>query len=103
MDDSSFAIENLSAPEPVANVEMTIGKLVRFRSKNFPNDFLRHSNYEIWKQAEDNSDLFLKDSSFKVVAGLAGDNSYSFQSENYPTYYLTHDGELLYIKEVTTG
>jgi len=59
---------------------------------------MRHSNYEIWSQDDDDTDLFMSDSTFKVVDGLAGGKSTSFESKNYPGYYLFHDGELVYIR-----
>ena len=76
---------------------------MRFRSQNYPNDLLRHSNYEIWKNPEQNTDLYQGDSTFIVRNGLEGLGSYSFESYNYPDYFLYHDNGLLYIRKVPIG
>jgi len=76
---------------------------VRINSFNYPDTYLRHSNYEIYQHDDDGSDLFLKDSTFTVVSCLAVGDCYSFESLNYPGYYLFHDGDLLYIREVPAG
>mmetsp|Transcript_44236 Transcript_44236/g.32225 ORF Transcript_44236/g.32225 Transcript_44236/m.32225 type:complete len:140 (-) Transcript_44236:936-1355(-) len=64
---------------------------------------MRHQNYEVWKHPHDGSPAFDLDSSFIVVAGLDGGKSVSFQSVNFPTYYLYHDNNLIYIRTVPAG
>jgi hypothetical protein len=59
-----------------------------------PDRFMRHKNYEFWLDPNtDSSDLYLKDSSLTVRKGLDGSaGSISFESVNYPGYYLRHAG-----------
>ncbi|MFC8452569.1 AbfB domain-containing protein [Kitasatospora sp. NPDC057223] len=41
------------------------GKISDLRSYNFPDRYLRHSNFEIWLHPTEDSDTFRKDSSFR--------------------------------------
>jgi hypothetical protein len=49
---------------------------------------MRHCNYE-FSFAPDNrgDDLLVKDSSFRVVPGLANPGAVSFESNNFPNYF----------------
>ena len=49
-----------------------IGMVIRFFSVNYPNKLMRHRNSEMWLDRSVKSGLYLKDSSFVVVKGLAG-------------------------------
>ena len=71
--------------------------LVSFSSVNFPGKYLRHSNFRI--RLDDIPPvtgnhatlfLFLQDSSFFQVPGLANPKGFSFQSINYPDRFLRH-------------
>ena len=77
---------------------------IRFESVNFPNHFIRHRNSECWLDeygANGGDDLFNADSSFKVVDGISGvDKGVSFQSQNFPDYYLTHKDGLIRIENM---
>lgn len=71
--------------------------LVTFESANYPGYYLRHQDWRIKLQPNDNSNLFEYDATFKIVPGLyAGEpggfaiNGNSFESINYPGYYLRH-------------
>ena len=83
---------------------------VRFESVNFPNFFIRHRSYECWLDefgANGGEDLFNADSSFKVVEGLSNwvsgaNRGVSFQSQNFPDYYLTHKDGLIRIENVAS-
>ena len=57
-----------------------------------PTRFMRHRSFEFWLDPNtDNSDLFMKDSSLTVRAGLDGTpGSISFESVNYPGHFLRH-------------
>ena len=59
-----------------------------------PSRFMRHRSFEFWLDPNtDNSDLYMKDSSFTVRAGLNGaPDSISFESVNYPGHFLRHSG-----------
>lgn len=72
------------------------GLTVSFRSINYPDHFIRHRNGEAWLDANDGSELFKLDASWRVVPGLANPNAVSFESVNYPGEYLRHANGLLY-------
>ena len=66
------------------------GATVALRSANYRDRYIRHRRFmgEISKIV---SALDKKDSSFKIVRGLAG-KGISFESVNYPGYFLRHQG-----------
>jgi len=60
---------------------------------------MRHRNFEIWNDRFDGSDLNKKDASFKVVAANNNKPGYvSFESVNYPGYFLRHSDYKLFLK-----
>ncbi|MEU4443185.1 glycoside hydrolase family 43 protein [Actinosynnema sp. NPDC050801] len=59
----------------------------RIQSYNFQDRYVRHSNLDVRIDANVSP---LQDSQFRVVPGLAGSGTVSFQSVNYPGYYLRH-------------
>jgi hypothetical protein len=60
------------------------------RAFNYPNFFIRHSNF-LGEITAISSDLDRNDATFRVVWGLADPNStFSLESINYPGYYLRH-------------
>jgi len=63
---------------------------VSFESKKYPRKYLRHKNYRIVLEADDGSELFKKDASFRVVPGLADSSALSFESVNKPGFYFRH-------------
>ena len=63
---------------------------VSFRSVNFPNMYLRHSNYAMVLATNDGSTQFRADATFTQVAGLADSSWTSFRSYNVPDRYLRH-------------
>lgn len=69
----------------------TVGRLLggrfKFESKNYPGEFWRHQNYELWKQKQESSKLYQLDTSFDVVPGLHG-IGISFRSVNYPDHFI---------------
>ena len=73
-----------------------LGKTLRFKSKNFPNRYIRHRNLEMWLDQWQNSNLYKLDSAFDMVPGLAG-HGISFRSKNYPAYFLRHRGYKCFI------
>lgn len=69
---------------------------VSFESYNYPGEFLRHSNYQLYRQPDDGSTLFENDATFCPHPGNSGHGT-SFQSHNYPDRYLRHYNSTLYI------
>lgn len=63
--------------------------MVSLQSYNYQTHFIRHANFlgEITHIA---SELDRRDSTFKMVPGLADSRYISFESVNYPGYYLRH-------------
>jgi hypothetical protein len=69
---------------------------VSFESKNYPGDYLRHSNYQLHRQPFDGSALMAQDATFCPAGGNTGQYT-SFQSYNYPGYYIRHYNATVYI------
>ena len=74
--------------------------LVALRAVNFPDRFLRHSNFRIRLDppAGPGDQLFLQDSSFFLVSGLADASGFSFRSFNFPDRYLRHRDFHLFVE-----
>jgi len=69
---------------------------VSFESRNFPGDFLRHQNFQVFRQPNDGSALFRSDATFCPQAGQSGQGT-SFASVNFPTRFLRHFNNTLFI------
>ncbi|MFC4588813.1 alpha-L-arabinofuranosidase B [Sphaerisporangium corydalis] len=69
---------------------------VSFESRNYPGDYLRHSNYQLHRQANDGSTLFAADATFCPQGGMNGQGT-SFASYNFPTRFLRHYANTVYI------
>ncbi|WP_214104513.1 alpha-L-arabinofuranosidase B [Acrocarpospora catenulata] len=69
---------------------------VSFESRNYPNSFLRHRNYQLYRQANDGTALFASDATFCPQTGLNGQGA-SFASYNFPTRFLRHYNNTVYI------
>jgi len=69
---------------------------VSFESRNFPGDFLRHSNFQLFRQPMDGSTLFRQDATFCPETGKNGQGS-SFRSFNFSTRYIRHFNNTVYI------
>jgi non-reducing end alpha-L-arabinofuranosidase len=69
---------------------------VSFQSANESGEYLRHSDFELYLQASDNSWGFAEDATFCPVPGNSGSN-WSLQSDNYPTQYIRHYDYTAYI------
>jgi len=72
----------------------TLGQFYSFQSFNFPDHYIAHANF-LGELIVPSSDLQRKDSTFKMIEGLAshpngGAQAVSFESFNYPGYYLRH-------------
>jgi hypothetical protein len=69
---------------------------VSFESRNFPGDFLRHSNFQLFRQPNDGSALFRSDATFCPQAGQSGQGT-SFASFNFPTRFIRHFNNTVFI------
>jgi hypothetical protein len=69
---------------------------VSFESRNFPGDFLRHFNFQLFRQPMDGSAIFRSDATFCPQAGRSGQGT-SFASLNFPTRFIRHFNNTLYI------
>lgn len=67
---------------------------VSFQSVNFPSSYLRHYNYRVVLNNNDNSAIFKADASFCPKSGLAGSGA-SFEAINFPGYFIRHSGTSL--------
>ncbi|NUT47179.1 MAG: 1,4-beta-xylanase [Saccharothrix sp.] len=59
----------------------------RIQSYNFQDRYVRHADFDVRIDANVSP---AQDAQFRVVPGLAGSGTVSFQSVNYPGYYLRH-------------
>jgi len=67
---------------------------ISLKSLNYPHNYVRHAGYKGYIH-RCTSDLCRKDASWSVKTGFIRESSYcektvSFQSDNYPKYYLRH-------------
>jgi len=69
---------------------------VSFESRNFPGDFLRHFNFQLFRQPNDGSAIFRADATFCPQAGQSGQGT-SFASFNFPTRFLRHFNNTVFI------
>jgi non-reducing end alpha-L-arabinofuranosidase len=69
---------------------------VSFESYNYPGDFLRHDNFELYRQPDVGTSQFYQDATFCPVTGKSG-TGYSFQSVNYTNKYIRHYTGTVYI------
>ncbi|MEV4752867.1 glycoside hydrolase family 43 protein [Streptosporangium sp. NPDC049248] len=76
---------------------------VSFEAVSVPGSFLRHSDYAIRLDPNDNSATFRADATFYRVAGLADGSWSSFRSYNFPTHHLRHQGYVLRIDPVNAS
>lgn len=70
---------------------LAIGRRFSFSPASNLSTFARHAGFVMWTHFNDGSPLFRADSSFKVVAPLAGTSgAVSFEAVNFPGYYIAH-------------
>ncbi|MEW9552795.1 alpha-L-arabinofuranosidase B [Nonomuraea sp. NPDC050783] len=92
---SSSAVDKSDATWVVRN-GLSNSSCVSFESRNYPGRYLRHSNYQLYLNADDGSALFRADATFCAEAGRNGQGT-SLASANYPARYLRHYNNTLYI------
>ena len=78
-----------TAGTPGAGPQAIAGSMASFQSHNYRSHFIRHANF-LGEITPISSDLDRKDSTFRMVAGLADSRYVSFESVNYPGHYLRH-------------
>ncbi|MEH1130235.1 glycoside hydrolase family 43 protein [Micromonospora sp. CPCC 206061] len=76
---------------------------VSFQSVNSPNMYLRHSNYALVLNTNDNTSTFRADATFYRTAGFADAGWASFRSYNFPDRYIRHAGYVLRIDPITNS
>ncbi|MFI9848717.1 AbfB domain-containing protein, partial [Nonomuraea sp. NPDC051941] len=69
---------------------------VSFESKNYPGSYLRHRNYQLYRNANDGSALFANDATFCPQPGMNG-QGLSWASFNFPNRLLRHYNNIVYI------
>jgi hypothetical protein len=85
------------------------GQGVSFQASTNAGQYLRHQNFQIFQQANDGGDLFKKGSTFVPRAGLAGTCGCntgactSYESIDWPGYYLRHQNFGFYIAKPDGG
>ncbi|WP_214409305.1 alpha-L-arabinofuranosidase B [Sphaerisporangium fuscum] len=72
------------------------GSCVSLESKNYPGDYLRHQNYQLYRQHNDGSSLFASDATFCPQAGKSGQGT-SLASYNFPDRFIRHYANVVYI------
>lgn len=70
---------------------------VSLESVNFPGKFLRHSNYRLRTDTNDNSTTFAADATFCPRPALDGGGGVSLESKNFPGYYIRHRSSEIWI------
>jgi hypothetical protein len=88
--DATFSVRpalSVNAPSPGL---LTVGNTIGLQPGNFPTYLVRHSNFvaRIDPINQKSGSLAAADSSFTLVAGLAMQSGLSFESVNYPGYFL---------------
>jgi len=71
------------------------GKGISFRSASDPRRYIRHRNYKLYADVNDNSALFKRDATFNVRYGLGASNGrfgISFESINFAGYFISLNG-----------
>ncbi|MFD1147894.1 arabinofuranosidase catalytic domain-containing protein [Saccharothrix hoggarensis] len=67
----------------------SVAPVNRIQSYNFPDRYIRHVDFDARIDPNVNP---AQDAQFRLVPGLAGAGTVSFQSVNYPRHYLRHSG-----------
>ncbi|MCO5994347.1 alpha-L-arabinofuranosidase B [Actinoallomurus rhizosphaericola] len=69
---------------------------VSFESKNYPGDYLRHQNFQVYRQTNDGSAQFAADATFCPQSGKNG-QGVSLASYNYPDRFIRHYNNTVYV------
>jgi len=98
-EESNEVVENGIMPRSqnpyliIDGVRMLLNHCYSFESLNFRGEYIRHRNFELWKDPFNNSELYQKDTRFKMVPAIDGSAHWvSFVSVNYQDKYMSHHG-----------
>ncbi|MCO5991642.1 alpha-L-arabinofuranosidase B, partial [Actinoallomurus spadix] len=72
------------------------GSCVSFESKNYPGDYLRHQNFQVYRQHNDGSAQFAADATFCPQSGKNGQGT-SLAAYNYPDRFIRHYANTVYV------
>ena len=75
---------------------------VSFEAVNYPGYYIRHKNSLLYSHEKSTDTTYLKDATFKEVAGLSG-TGVSYQSYNYPNMYIRHQNGRLKISTISSS
>jgi len=96
-EESNEVVENGIMPRSqnpyliIDGVRMLLNHCYSFESLNFRGEYIRHRNFELWKDPFNNSELYQEDSRFKMVPAINGQAYWvSFVSVNYPDKYMRY-------------
>jgi len=84
--DCTFGIKEQGQPQ---SGTVDDRQFAAWQSYNYRDHFIRHRNF-LGEITPISSQLDRDDSTFRMVRGLYGGNTVSFESKNYPGYYLRH-------------
>lgn len=70
-----------------------LGVYLSFGSADAPNTFLRHYTGRIRLSKHDQTDIFKKDATFKLIESSHESNAYSIESTNMPQSFISVDPE----------
>jgi hypothetical protein len=84
----------------IVHTGLSNSSCVSFESANESGEYLRHSNFELYLNANDGSSQFAQDATFCPQTGKNG-QGYSFQSVNYTSKYLRHYDYTVYIADTS--
>jgi len=95
-EESNEVVENGIMPRSqnpyliIDGVRMLLNHCYSFESLNFRGEYIRHRNFELWKDPFNNSELYRKDSTFKMVMAInyRMTGQVSFMPINYPGKYM---------------
>ncbi|TNC12057.1 DUF1929 domain-containing protein [Methylobacterium terricola] len=85
------------------------GSGVSFQASTNASQYLRHQNFQIWQQPNDGGDIFKRGATFTPRAPLAGScgcntgTCTSYESIDWPGYYLRHANFSVYIAKPDGG
>lgn len=79
------------------------GSCYSFESRNFPGEYLRHSNSRVRRDALQASDLYRADATFCAQGTADGSAGTRFASYNYPGRYLRHYAAEVWIADGIGG
>ncbi|MBX3159068.1 MAG: AbfB domain-containing protein [Deltaproteobacteria bacterium] len=88
---SCLAVLAVGSVPSAAHADPLVGRWITLRSVNVPKNVVRHAGF-LGESTPLANDQDRKDASFRVVPGLAGGGTVSFEAANYPGHYLRHQG-----------